>query len=166
MGTAGTFPEDTGSTSDTGGLVGGTVGANFQTDAFVFGVEGDWDYSAINTGTTGAVCSMTGTCQTGNNWLATARARVGYAADRVLFFGTAGGAFANMQTTYSGVQTSTQRPDGQPARASNGPLPITGRPRSSIFTSISARLMGTASTVSLHRTGIGRAGHSVQRQPD
>ena len=47
----------TGSTSDTGGLVGGTVGANFQTGEFVFGVEGDWDYSAINTGTTGAVCA-------------------------------------------------------------------------------------------------------------
>ena len=78
-------------------------------DAFVFGVEGDWDYSAINTGTTGAVCSNFGTCQTGNNWLATARARVGYAADRVLFFGTAGGAFANMQTTYSGVQSSTTK---------------------------------------------------------
>ena len=66
-------------------------------------------YSAINTGTTGAVCSTFGTCQTGNNWLATARARVGYAADRVLFFGTAGGAFANMQTTYSGVQSSTTK---------------------------------------------------------
>ena len=87
----------------------GSVGANFQTDAFVFGVEGDWDYSAINTGTTGAVCGTFGTCQTGNNWLATARARVGYAADRVLFFGTAGGAFANMQTTYSGVQSSTTK---------------------------------------------------------
>ena len=44
-----------------------------------------------------------------NNWLATARARVGYAADRVLFFGTAGGAFADMQTTYSGVQSSTTK---------------------------------------------------------
>jgi outer membrane immunogenic protein len=110
VGPAGAFtPAVTGSTSDTGGLVGGTVGANFQADAFVFGVEGDWDYSGINTGTTGAVCSTFGTCQTGNNWLATARARVGYAADRVLFFGTAGGAFANMQTTYSGVQSSTTK---------------------------------------------------------
>ena len=145
MGPAGAIaPAITGSTSDTGGLVGGTVGANFQADAFVFGVEGDWDYSAINTGTTGAVCSICGTCQTGNNWLATARARVGYAADRVLFFGTAGGAFANMQTAYSGVQTSTTKADGQPVRVSNGPLPITGQPRSNIFTLISARLMGTA----------------------
>jgi outer membrane immunogenic protein len=33
-------------------------------------------------------------------------ARAGYAADRVLFYGTAGGAFANVQTTFNGVQTS------------------------------------------------------------
>ena len=69
-------------------------------------MEGDWDYSAINTGTTVTICSSRGTCQTGNNWLATVRGRVGYAADRVLFYGTAGGAFANMQATVGGVTTS------------------------------------------------------------
>ena len=77
VGPAGTFPSLSGSTSDTGGLVGGTVGANFQTDAFVLGVEGDWDYSAINTGTTGAVCSTFGTCQTGTiGWLQRAQSRL------------------------------------------------------------------------------------------
>jgi len=107
----------TGSTSDNGGVVGGTVGANFQTGEFVFGVEGDWDYSGINTGTTGAVCSTFGACQTGNNWLATARGRVGYAADRVLFFATAGGAFANIQTTFAGVQSSSTTQAGWTAGA-------------------------------------------------
>jgi outer membrane immunogenic protein len=34
------------------------------------------------------------------------RGRIGFAADRVLFFGTGGGVFANMQTTASGVQTT------------------------------------------------------------
>ena len=107
LGPAGTFPTLTGSTSDTGGVVGGTVGANFQWDAFVAGVEADWDYSAINTASSHAICNTgAGTCQTGNNWLSTVRARVGYAADRVLFYGTAGGAFANVQSTYSGVQTT------------------------------------------------------------
>jgi outer membrane immunogenic protein len=95
-----------GTPNDNGGVVGGTLGANFQSGAFVFGVEGDWDYSAINTGTTATICNFSGTCQTGNNWLATARGRAGYAADRVLFYGTAGGAFANVQTTFNGVQTS------------------------------------------------------------
>ena len=79
----------TGSRNDNGGVVGGTVGVNFQSGAFVFGVEGDWDYSAINTGTTASICTFSGQCQTGNNWLATARGRAGYAADRVLFYATA-----------------------------------------------------------------------------
>jgi outer membrane immunogenic protein len=70
----GTFPGTTGSLSDNGGVVGGTLGANFQTGAFVFGVEGDW--------------------------------RAGYAADRVLFFATAGGAFANVQTNFNGTTTT------------------------------------------------------------
>ena len=105
------FPALTWNTSDNGGVVGGTVGANFQTGEFVFGVEGDWDYSAINTGTSATICSVTGTCQLGNNWLATVRARAGWAVDRVLFYGTAGGAFANVQTTYS------RRSDARPKRS-------------------------------------------------
>jgi outer membrane immunogenic protein len=95
--------------NDNGGVVGGTLGVNFQTGAFVFGAEGDWDYSAINTGTTLTICNATGTCQTGNNWLATLRGRAGYAADRVLFYATAGGAFANMQTVFGGVTTTHEQ---------------------------------------------------------
>ena len=92
--------------NDSGGVAGGTVGVNWQTGGFVFGVEGDWDWSGINTGTTATICQVTGTCQTGNNWLATLRGRAGYAADRVLFYGTAGGAFANMQTVFNGDTTT------------------------------------------------------------
>jgi outer membrane immunogenic protein len=102
----GGFQGTTGSLSDNGGVVGGTIGANFQADAFVFGVEGDWDYSAINTGTTSTICTFSGNCQTGNNWLATARGRAGWAVDRVLLYLTAGGAFANVQTNFNGVTTT------------------------------------------------------------
>jgi len=77
----GIFPGVSGTVNDNGGVVGGTAGANWQTGGFVFGVEGDWDYSAINTGTTQTICNVTGTCQTGNNWLATLRGRAGFAAD-------------------------------------------------------------------------------------
>jgi len=38
--------------------------------------------------------------------LATARGRAGYAADRVLFYATAGGAFANVQTNFNGTTTT------------------------------------------------------------
>jgi outer membrane immunogenic protein len=98
-----------GSFKDSGGVAGGTLGVNWQTGGFVFGVEGDWDWSGINTGTTATICNATGTCQTGNNWLATLRGRFGYAADRVLFYGTGGGAFANVQTTFDGVQTTHEQ---------------------------------------------------------
>ena len=41
-------------------------------------------------------------CETKNPWLGTLRARVGYAADRVLFYGTAGGAFGNIDAGANG----------------------------------------------------------------
>ena len=102
----GIFPGVSGTINDHGGVAGGTAGVNWQTGGFVFGVEGDWDWSGINTGTTQTICNVTGTCQTGNNWLATLRGRAGYAADRVLFYATGGGAFANMKTTFAGVETT------------------------------------------------------------
>jgi len=80
-----------GSFSTTGFLVGPTVGFNYQTGAFVFGIEGDWDYSSAN----GSIPRGAGTFK--NTWLATARGRVGYAWDRVLLFATGGGAFENAQ---------------------------------------------------------------------
>jgi outer membrane immunogenic protein len=96
----------TSSASDSGGVVGGTLGFNFQTGGFVFGVEGDFDYSGVNTGTSSTLCATLGTCQTGNNWLSTFRGRAGYAWDRILFYGTAGGAFGNAQTTFNGITTT------------------------------------------------------------
>ena len=93
-------------TNANGGIVGGTLGANFQTGAFVFGVEGDFDWSGINSSTANSVCIVTGNCQTGNTWLSTLRGRFGFAVDRILFYGTAGGVFGNVQTTQSGATTT------------------------------------------------------------
>ena len=132
------FPGTTGSLSDNGGVVGGTLGANFQSGAFVFGVEGDWDYSAINTGTTSSICTFSGNCQTGNNWLATARGRAGYAADRVLLYAAAGSAFANVQTNFNGTTTSHTQSGWTAGAGIEWPSRIIGRPRSNISTSISA----------------------------
>src|SRR5271156_4510269 len=96
------------SLSDNGGIAGGTLGFNYQMNAFVFGVEGDFDWSGINTGTSSTLCAsvFVGGCQTGNNWLSTVRGRFGVALDRVFVFGTAGGAFANAQTSLNGVTTT------------------------------------------------------------
>jgi outer membrane immunogenic protein len=76
--------------SANGFLAGGTLGANFQAGAFVFGVEGDVDYS-------GLTASLPGGGTFDSKWIATARGRAGYAIDRVLLYVTGGGAFANLQ---------------------------------------------------------------------
>jgi outer membrane immunogenic protein len=86
-------PLDTGSFNVNGGLVGGTVGFNWQSDWFVAGLEGDFDGSWMDG--TASICAAPA-CETKNTWLATLRARVGYAADRVLFYATGGGAFGDI----------------------------------------------------------------------
>jgi outer membrane immunogenic protein len=73
-----------------GGLIGGTIGYNWQLGprwGWVLGVEGDVDWSGIG-GTTTVLCPLG--CQTRNHWLATARGRVGFAWDWVLPYVTAG----------------------------------------------------------------------------
>ncbi len=89
----------TGNFDVNGGLVGGTIGANFQTGEWVFGVEGDIDWSDINGSTTNTTTCAPNSCtfQTQNDWLGTIRGRVGYAFDRVLIYGTGGGAFGDIK---------------------------------------------------------------------
>jgi len=111
-----------------GGLVGGTMGVSGQFGAFVLGAEGDFNWQGIS-GTSGSsFCTSLTTstavntfttppltpvklnappaglsCKTASNWLGTFRARFGYAWDRVLVYGTAGGAGANVETALSGL---------------------------------------------------------------
>jgi outer membrane immunogenic protein len=85
-----------GNFSPSGFLIGGTVGANYQIGSFVLGVEGDGDWTNLDGTTTNAGCAGVG-CETRSNWLATVRGRAGWAWDRVLFYGTGGAAFANVQ---------------------------------------------------------------------
>ena len=89
-----------------GGLVGGTIGYNFQHGSLVYGVEGDLDYTTIKgaTGgdaTAGIGCSafLTFNCDTKLNWLGTARARVGVTVDRLLPYITAGAAFGKLTSS-------------------------------------------------------------------
>jgi outer membrane immunogenic protein len=90
----------TGTFNISGYAAGATLGANIQADAFVFGIEGDFDAMGIKGSNTSLFCAVA--CETKNTWLGTVRGRVGYAADRVLFYGTAGGAFGNIQSGVTG----------------------------------------------------------------
>ncbi len=94
------FTPGTGDFNVTGGLVGGTIGINFQSGSIVYGVEGDGDWTDIQGSTSNGACAVGGsTCQTANDWLTTFRGRVGYAFDRVLVYGTAGGAAGDVKAT-------------------------------------------------------------------
>ena len=90
----------TGSTSPKGALAGVTLGYNLQTGSWVWGIEGDFDYSwvkgsAIGTG----ACAAPG-CETRNSWLATGRGRIGYAGwDRWLPYFTGGAAYGQVKMT-------------------------------------------------------------------
>jgi outer membrane immunogenic protein len=83
-----------GSVSPNGFLAGGTLGGNYQFGNFVVGLEGDGDWSNLDGTNNGGEAKST--------WLATVRGRAGYAWDRVLFYGTAGGAFGNVQAGAQG----------------------------------------------------------------
>jgi outer membrane immunogenic protein len=88
----------TGDFNVNGGLVGATLGANWQVDAWVLGLEGDFDGQWLDGKS--SVC-LPVNCETKSNWLATLRGRFGYAADRVLIYATGGGAFANIAANTS-----------------------------------------------------------------
>ena len=78
--------------STNGVVAGGTIGGNYQTGAFVFGLEGDFDWNNIK----GNPSACIG-CQASSTWLATVRGRAGVAWDRLLFYGTVGAAFQNVK---------------------------------------------------------------------
>lgn len=89
-----------------GGVVGGTLGYNYQMGQAVFGLEGDIDWSNIRGSTSGGICTG-GSCETRNNWLGTARGRIGYAFDRFMPFVTGGAAFGDIKATPVGLGSET-----------------------------------------------------------
>jgi len=83
-----------------GGLVGGTIGYNYQFGHAVVGAEGDIDWSGIKGSTSGGCPAG---CSTGDSWLSTVRGRLGYAADRFMPFVTGGAAFGNINASTPGL---------------------------------------------------------------
>jgi outer membrane immunogenic protein len=82
------------STSPKGWLLGGTLGYNYQTGAWVWGVEGDYNWMDLDGADASIICGTT--CSIKHTWLATARGRVGYAFDRWLPYLTGGAAFGRI----------------------------------------------------------------------
>jgi outer membrane immunogenic protein len=92
--------DSTGGFTIKGGMVGGTAGYNLQFGSFVFGLEGDLDWTNIK-GSVTANCPST--CETSNSWLGTTRGRIGYAFDRFLPYVTGGAAFGDIKGSLLGV---------------------------------------------------------------
>jgi len=94
-----------------GGLIGGTIGYNYQMGQAVFGLEGDLDWSNLRGSVSSAVCP-TGSCETRNSWLGTARGRIGYAFGRFLPYVTGGAAFGDIKATPAGLGSTTTTKTG------------------------------------------------------
>lgn len=99
-----------------GGLVGGTVGYNYQFGHAVLGIEGDGDWSNIRGSTSSGICAGV-SCEVRNDWLATVRGRLGYAYDRFLPYITGGAAFGDIKTSITGFNGSTTDKAGWTAGA-------------------------------------------------
>lgn len=80
---------------------GGTLGYNMQYGRYVVGLEGDWNWADTKRGTTfvDGTGAVTGTASNKMDWIATARARLGFAFDRFMLYGTGGFAFADVDST-------------------------------------------------------------------
>jgi outer membrane immunogenic protein len=92
-------------------IAGGQVGYNWQVSpSWVIGFEGDWDATdpkhsfCRGTDDSSAPCRDNGsgflTFSEKTEWLASARGRVGYVLGSVLLYGTAGGAWGKVDTTF------------------------------------------------------------------
>jgi outer membrane immunogenic protein len=81
-----------------GGLGGGTLGCNWQTGAWVWGVENDFSWAGFRG--TGLDLSNPAFFEgVKANWLDTLRARVGYAVDRSFWYVTGGAAFSDIKVS-------------------------------------------------------------------
>jgi outer membrane immunogenic protein len=96
----------TGDFNVSGGMLGGTVGYNWQAGRVVYGLEGDLDWSGVK-GSTTTNCP-TG-CEFKNDWFGTVRGRIGYAFERVLPYVTGGLAVGDIKSsTTLGNATETK----------------------------------------------------------
>jgi outer membrane immunogenic protein len=95
----GTFPR-TNTLRDSGWLGGGTVGYNFQTGHYVFGVESDLGYLQAGQSKADAL-GGTEIDSLASSFYADVTGRLGYAVDNVLFYGKGGWAY------YDGKATTT-----------------------------------------------------------
>jgi outer membrane immunogenic protein len=103
-----------------GGMFGGTAGAQVQVSHVVLGVESDLDWTdisgsgAVAPSRLGVLLGSTLNMSTKIDWVGTARARAGYAQDNWLFYATGGVALADAKTNLTAVTGPLCSTIGQP----------------------------------------------------
>lgn len=102
-------PLSSGSFNTHGGVIGGTLGYNYQAGQTVFGLEGDIGWSNLKGS---APCAVGISCEAKNNWLGTARGRIGYAFDRFLPYVTGGLAVGDVKTSATGLGSTSSTKAG------------------------------------------------------
>jgi len=93
--TVGPFNVSSGSNSALGFLAGGQIGYNYQIQNWVLGVEGEASWTNLKGSNVDPMHSNTN--QNNTDFVGVISGRVGYAFDRLLIYGKAGGAWANSQ---------------------------------------------------------------------
>jgi outer membrane immunogenic protein len=91
-------------TSSSGIVGGGQLGYNYQIGNFVLGAEWTFDGTSLNASRT--VGALQGSADT--NWMTTVAARFGIAANNWLFYGKAGGGWANNSATLTNLNNGFQ----------------------------------------------------------
>ena len=109
---AGCAPESTEYDVD-GWVLGGQFGFNHQSGMWVFGIEGDINYSdmegsSTETITAGGFVPTTLSAQSDYGYIGTLRGRLGVALGRVLVYGTGGLAFAEIEDSVALTNTLGQ----------------------------------------------------------
>ena len=111
------FASETMTQAPTGAVGGGQAGVNWQSGHLVVGLEGDWQASDERD----SICVQTCTAKIGQlnlgvsisqriDWLATLRARAGYADGGFLWYVTGGGAWGGVKSNDVGLDGPLQFP--------------------------------------------------------
>jgi len=101
--------DESGSETLTGVVAGGQLGCNYQVSNIVFGLEGDFQGTSERHTSSLSALGITVTTKDTLPWFATARGRLGVAANNWLFYGTGGWAYAEFKSvaTVTGLVTGS-----------------------------------------------------------
>ena len=119
--TVGPFNVSSGSNSASGFLAGGQIGYNYQIQNWVLGVEGEASWTNLKGSNVDPVHPTVN--QNNTDFIGVLGGRVGYAFDRLLLYGKAGGAWANAQDfVFSNTTFSVGNGSPAPATVAAGSL--------------------------------------------